>query len=128
MKIVAGIDVGKRELVVSVSGGPVRIKNEVGGIRGLAEWLPDGAGGVRGHGGLRSRAEGQGIGGAPASEPGGSFAQASGQGATDRQVLVLYGEVFEVEGQPVRDSAAGGGGSEAATGGGTPLGERARSP
>ena len=40
MKIVAGIDVGKRELVVSVSGGPVRsFKNEVGGIRGLAEWL-----------------------------------------------------------------------------------------
>ena len=40
MKVVAGIDVGKRELVVSVSGGPVRcFKNQAGGIRGLKEWL-----------------------------------------------------------------------------------------
>ncbi len=40
MKVIAGIDVGKRELVVSVRGGPVRsFKNEAEGIRELGEWL-----------------------------------------------------------------------------------------
>ena len=40
MKVVAGIDVGKRELVVSVSGGVVRrFTNQAGGIRALRGWL-----------------------------------------------------------------------------------------
>ena len=118
MKIVAGIDVGKREWVVSVSGGPVRsFKNEAGGIRGLAEWL--GTEGVEqvvceATGGYERgvvqglKARGLAVHRAHPSRVR-SFAQASGQGAkTDRldaQVWVLYGEVFEVEGQPVRDSA-----------------------
>ena len=118
MKIVAGIDVGKRELVVSVSGGPVRsFKNEAGGIRGLAEWLRtegveqvvcEATGGYERGVVQGLKARGLAVHRAHPSRVR-SFAQASGQGAkTDRldaQVLVLYGEVFEVEGQPVRDSA-----------------------
>ncbi len=118
MKVIAGIDVGKRELVVSVRGGPVRsFKNEAEGIRELGEWLRtegvtqvvcEATGGyergvvqgLRGKGMAVQRAHPSRV---------RSFAQASGQGAkTDRldaQVLALYGEVFEVEGQRVRDRA-----------------------
>ena len=119
MKVVAGIDVGKRELVVSVSGGPVRcFKNQAGGIRGLKEWLvAEGVGQVvcEATGGYeRELVRGLGAGGEMAvcvAHPSRvrSFAQASGQGAKtdplDAQVLALYGEAFELEEQPVRDGA-----------------------
>ena len=40
MKVIAGIDVGKRELVVSVLGkGLRRFRNEAGGIGELRKWL-----------------------------------------------------------------------------------------
>ena len=119
MKVVAGIDVGKRELVVSVSGGTVRrFTNQAGGIRALRGWLR--AEGVtqvvcEATGGYEDRVvEGLGVGemAVQVVHPPRvrSFAQALGQGAkTDRldaQVLAQYGEVFEVEGQSERDSAS----------------------
>ena len=118
MKVVAGIDVGKRELVVSVSGGTVRrFTNQAGGIRALRGWLR--AEGVtqvvcEATGGYEDRVvEGLGVGemAVQVVHPPRvrSFAQALGQGAkTDRldaQVLAQYGE-FEVEGQSERDSAS----------------------
>ena len=40
MKVIAGIDVGKRELVVWVSGsGARRFGNQAEGIKALGEWL-----------------------------------------------------------------------------------------
>ena len=112
MKVVAGIDVGKRELVVAVTGGEVRrYRNEAVGIEGLGQWL--GAEGVtqvvcEATGGYeRAVVEGVWARGIavhvahPTRVRG--FAQAMGQGAKtdplDAQVLALYGEVFEVEGQ-----------------------------
>ena len=119
MKVIAGIDVGKRELVVWVSGsGARRFANEAEGIKALGEWL-------RGEkvtqvvceatGGYEDRV----VEGLRAGEMAvhvahpsrvRSFAQALGQGAKtdplDAQVLALYGEVFKVEGQPEQDSAS----------------------
>ncbi len=119
MKVVAGIDVGKRELVVSVSGGAVRrFGNQAGGIRVLRNWLR--AEGVtqvvcEATGGYEEQVvERLGAGGMAvhvAHPPRvRSFAQALGQGAKtdplDAQVLALYGGVFEVEGQSEQDSAS----------------------
>jgi len=118
MKVVAGIDVGKRELVVSVSGGPVRsFKNQADGIEGLAEWLRsegveqvvcEATGGYEREVVRRLRARKMAVSVAHPSRVR-SFAQASGQGAKtdplDAQVLARYGAVFELEEQPVRDGA-----------------------
>ena len=119
MKVIAGIDVGKRELVVWVSGsGARRFGNQAEGIKALGEWL-------RGEkvtqvvceatGGYEDRV----VEGLRAGEMAvyvahpsrvRSFAQALGQGAKtdplDAQVLALYGEVFKVEGQSEQDSAS----------------------
>ena len=119
MKVVAGIDVGKRELVVSVSGGAVRrFENQAGGIRALRDWLGaegvtqvvcEATGGYEGGVVERLRAGEMAVRVAHPNRVR-SFAQALGQGAKtdplDAQVLVLYGEVFEVEGQPVPDGAS----------------------
>ena len=119
MKVVAGIDVGKRELVVSVSGGPVRrYGNQAGEIKVLREWLRsegvtqvvcEATGGYEGRvvEGLRAGEMAVHI-AHPTRVRG--FAQALGQSAKtdplDAQVLALYGEVFEVEGQVAQDSAS----------------------
>ena len=89
MKIVAGIDVGKRELVVSVSGGPVRsFKNEAGGIlsvggvactEGVEQVVCEATGATSG-GWSRVKARGLAVHRAHPSRVR-SFAQASGQGA-----------------------------------------------
>ena len=118
MKVVAGIDVGKRELVVSVSGGPVRsYKNEAGGIEGMADWLRsegvtqvvcEATGGYEREVVKRLGARGMAVSVAHPSRVR-RFAQASGQGAKtdplDAQVLARYGAVFELAEQPVRDGA-----------------------
>ena len=119
MKVVAGIDVGKRELVVWVSGsGARRFANQADGIKALRDWLR--AEGVtqvlcEATGGYEDRV----VEGLRAGEMAvhvahptrvRRFAQALGQGAKtdplDAQVLALYGEVFEVEGQSEQDRAS----------------------
>ena len=99
-------------------GGVRRFANEAKGVRALRDWL-------RGEkvtqvvceatGGYEDRVvegfKGGRDGGArSASAAGAEFAQALGQGAKtdplDAQVLALYGEVFEVEGQSEPDSAS----------------------
>ena len=119
MKVVEGIDVGKRELVVWVSGsGARRFANQADGIKALRDWLR--AEGVtqvvcEATGGYEDRV----VEGLRAGEMAvhvahptrvRRFAQALGQGAKtdplDAQVLALYGEVFEVEGQSEQDRAS----------------------
>lgn len=118
-KVVAGIDVGKRELVVWLTGrGARRFGNQAEGIRALRDWLrADGVtqvvceatGGYEGRVVERLRADGMAVHVAHPNRVR-SFAQALGQGAKtdplDAQVLAMYGEMFEVEGQSAPDSAS----------------------
>ena len=119
MKVVAGMDVGKRELVVSVAGGPVqRFANQGPGISTLLSWLRaqavthvvcEATGGYERQVVSRLRSSEIAVHVAHPSRVRG-FAQALGQGAKtdplDAQVLALYGERFELPGQTPQDGAS----------------------
>ena len=114
---VAGIDVGKQALDVSVCGGAVRrFGNDAGGVEELVAWLEsegvrlavcESTGGYERLLVARLRAGSTGLHVAHPTKVR-SFARASGQGAkTDRldaQVLARYGEVFDL---PVVSGQAG---------------------
>ena len=119
MKVVAGIDVGKRELIVSVAGGPVqRFANQEAGITTLLKWLGkqtvthvvcEATGGYERQLVSRLQASDVAVHVAHPNRVRG-FAQALGQGAKtdalDAQVLARYGEKFELPSQSPRDGAS----------------------
>ena len=118
MKVVAGIDVGKGELVVSVAGGPVqRFSNQAPGIQALLSWLRvqavthvvcEATGGYERQVVRHLRGSEMTVHVAHAARVR-HFAQALGQDAkTDRldaRVLATYGEMFEVCGQSPQEGA-----------------------
>ena len=116
MKVVAGIDVGKQDLVVSVADAPVqRFANHETGITALLSWLRARA--VT-HVVCEATYECQVVSRLRESELSvhvahpnrvRSFAHVLGQGAKtdplDAQVLARYGETFELPSQSPRDGA-----------------------
>ncbi len=119
MKEYAGIDVGKRELVVWVLGkGLGRFRNEAGGIREMRKWLRaegvtqvvcEATGGYER--GVVEGLKGSGVAvhvAHPTRVRG--FAQALGRGAKtdpmDAEVLAHYGAMMKVEGQEEGDGAS----------------------
>lgn len=119
MKVVAGMDVGKRELVVCVAGAPVqRFAKQDLGITALLSWLRtqavthvvcEATGGYEHHVVSRLQASEITVHVAHPRRVRG-FAQALGQGAKtdplDAQVLAFYGERFELPGQAPQDGAS----------------------
>ncbi len=112
MKVYAGIDVGKRELVVSVLGkGVRRYRNEAGGIGEMRKWLRtegvthvvcEATGGYER--GVARGLAGSGVAVHKAHPPRvRGFAQALGRGAKtdpmDAEVLAHYGAMMQVEGE-----------------------------
>ena len=118
MKVVAGIDVGKQELMVSVAGEPAqRFHNQEAGITALLSWLQaqavtravcEATGGYERQLVNRLRSSEITVHVAHPSRVRG-FAQAVGQGAKtdplDAQVLARYGELFELPEQAPQDAA-----------------------
>ena len=119
MKVVAGIDVGKRELMVCVAGGPVQcFGNEESGIAALLSWLRaeavthavcEATGGYERQVVNRLRASEIAVQAAHPNRVRG-FAQAVGQGAKtdplDAQVLARYGELLSWPEQTPPDAAS----------------------
>ena len=120
MKVVAGIDVGKRELMVCVAGGAVQcFGNQESGISALLSWLRaegpvthavcEATGGYERQVVNRLRASEIAV---QAAHPNRvrSFAQAVGQGAKtdplDAQVLARYGELLSWPEQTPPDAAS----------------------
>lgn len=119
MKVIAGIDVGKRELVVSVLGkGLRRFRNEAGGIGELRKWLRaegveqvvcEATGGYER--GVEEGLRGRGVAVYKAHPTRvRRLAQALGREAKtdpiDAEVLAQYGAMMKVEGQEEGDSAS----------------------
>ena len=119
MKVYAGLDVGKGELVVWVMGeGLRRFRNEAGGIREMREWLRaegvkqvvcEATGGYER--GVVAGLKGSGVAvhvAHPTRVRG--FAQALGRGAKtdpmDAEVLAHYGAMMKVEGEEEGDGAS----------------------
>ena len=118
MKVVAGIDVGKQDLVVSVADAPVqRFANHETGITALLSWLRaravthvvcEATGGYERQVVSRLRESELSVHVAHPNRVR-SFAHVLGQGAKtdplDAQVLARYGETFELPSQSPRDGA-----------------------
>ena len=118
-KIVAGIDVGKQEVVVSVARGPIRrFPNTAAGLTAVRAWVQEQAvthvvceatGGYERL--VVQRLRGADLAVAVAHPPKvRAFARAVGQGAKtdplDAQILAHYGEVFELPVETVQEAAS----------------------